>query len=156
MAGERHDLAIAGAVLREGRREILPEAMRRTINQASLANPVPELVAEGRRRGEGFAVVGDEEGFFAVLTQRLAEANESSSLRCRLGAREAAEPAERRPIVEGLGELQVGKIIPDCEQQRLEQCQRRPSQLAFRRTEDARELPIDAGSVDQRHQIVQG
>lgn len=60
-----------------------------------------------------------------------------------LGAGKAAEPAKRHPIVESLSELHVRQVVPDREQQRLEQRQRWPRPLAFCCAADAGELLID-------------
>ncbi|WP_245243324.1 hypothetical protein, partial [Pararhodobacter sp. SW119] len=82
--------------------------------------------------------------------QRPAEAHEGRPLRHSLTRREAAEPPEIRPVVERLGQRHVRQVVPEPEQQRLEQRQRRPRRLPLRRGMDLVEQPRKRRPVNRR------
>ena len=73
----------------------------------------------------------------AAPDQLAAEADEGGALGRRLVGGEAAEPAEAGAVVQRLGELHVGEVVPGRQQQATEQGQRRPARLALRRRRDA-------------------
>lgn len=81
--------------------------------------------------------------------QSLAEANEGRAFRRRLVVGKAAEPPERRTIVERLGESDIGKIVPHRQQHRLEQGQRRPGRFALGGTGNPGEVALDRQPIDQ-------
>src|SRR5664279_4720810 len=67
----------------------------------------------------------------AVSQQLLTEPDEGCALWGRLGLGKPAEPPERRSILQSLGKLHVGQVVPHCDQQSLEQGQRWPGWLAL-------------------------
>jgi hypothetical protein len=82
------------------------------------------------------------------------EAHERGALGRRLGRRKAAEPPEARPVVERLRQPHVRQVVPDPEQQRLEQRQRRPGRLSFRSGMDPGQQRVDRGPIDHRRNLV--
>src|SRR5207342_242845 len=64
------------------------------------------------------------------------KAYEGGSLWRCLVSREATEPPKRRPVIQGFGKLDVGQVVPDRQQKRLEQADRRPSRLSLHRRTD--------------------
>jgi hypothetical protein len=65
--------------------------------------------------------------------QFLAEAHKRSPLGRALMLGEAAEPAKRRTVIQGFGQLYIREIAPNSDKKRLEKGQRRPRWLAFGR-----------------------
>jgi hypothetical protein len=68
---------------------------------------------------------------------------------------EAAEAAEAGAVVERLGQPHVREVVPGRQQQRPEQGQRRPAELAFNRGRDADQATVDLRPVDQRGEFGQ-
>lgn len=75
--------------------------------------------------------------------------------RDRFVERKTAEPAKRRPVIQRLGQLDVGQVIPDRQEHRPKHREGRPRGFALRRRIQRRQQRADRLPVDQRHDLAQ-
>ena len=87
--------------------------------------------------------------------QGLAEPDEAGAFRHRLVSGKSTEAPEQGAVIQRFGQLHVGQVVPDCDQQGSEQGQRRPGRFTLGGRRDILQVHFDRCPVDQCRELVQ-